>query len=100
MCSIFIISYVILLSQKGHTACPGRLGTMVSGPVKCPPLSCQTQNYVTSLPGTRHLPLTALETHLLPALALAAGYGSLALSISVRLTLYGMLRISPWIFLS
>lgn len=78
MCVLSLISYVILLSHTGCTTWPNRLGTMVSGPLKCPPLSSQTHSDVTSLPGTRHLPVIALETHLLLARVLAAGHGSLA----------------------
>lgn len=66
----------------------------------CPPLSSQTHNYVTSPPGTRHFPLAALETHILPALVLVMAPLPLKISISVHLRSFGKLRISPWIFSS
>lgn len=66
----------------------------------CPVLSSQVHSYITSPPCTRALPLTALETHFLPALGQVMAPLPLTMSISVPLRSFGMLRIYSWIFSS
>lgn len=53
---------------------------MVSRLVMCPPMSYQTHNYIMFIPKPRLLFLSALETYLLPDLALAAVSDSLAIN--------------------
>lgn len=67
-----------------------------------PPVSYQAHTYVMSVLEPRLLPLHTLETHLLPALALAAIYGSLAITmtVSVHLSSFGILIISLWMLAS
>lgn len=75
---------------------------MVSKLMMCPPMPYQAHSYVMSVLEPRLLFLHALETHLLPALALAAIYFSLAITmtVSVHLSSFGILIISLWMLAS